>query len=114
MIVRNGGREFAHFALEDVPPDTGPPSLLAPDGSRQPAEWWTGSGRSWARVLEDLGVTQAQVDDGSVRVARVLVATPGAPAGPGVLFPLGTTPALILFDDNPEIIIRGDGRITVL
>jgi hypothetical protein len=114
MIVRNGGREYAHFALEDVPPDAAPPSIRGATGDLHPCEWWTGTGRAWDRVLEDLGTTPAAVDAGDVRIARVLITTPDAPPGPGVLFLTGTTPAELVLADTPEIVIRGDGRITVL
>lgn len=114
MIVRNGGREYAHFAVEDVPPDAGPPSIRGASGELAACEWWTGTGRSWVRILADLDVDQTQIDDGSVRVARVLITTPDAPPGPGVLFPAGTTPAELVLTDSPEIVIRGDGRVTVL
>jgi hypothetical protein len=114
MIVRNGGREFAHFALEDVPPDAGPPSIRGATGTLEATQWWTGTGRSWDLILADLDVEQAQIDDGTVCIARVLVTTPDAPPGPGVLFLAGTTPAELVLTDSSEIVIRGDGRITVL
>lgn len=113
MIVPNGGREYAHFACEDVPPDATAPTLEDATGAPQTAEWWAGSGRSWDRILDALDVTQTDVDDGTVRVARILITTPEA-GPPGALFLPGTTPAPLRFADTPEVVIRGAGTITVL
>lgn len=113
MIIRNGGREYAHYACEGVPDDAEPPTLTDAAGVPQPAEWWEGTGPEWARILDRLDVAQGEVDAGFVRVARVLVTTPDA-GPPGVLFLPGTTPAPLTFADTPEVVIRGDGAITVL
>jgi hypothetical protein len=114
MIVRNGAREYAHFAWDGAPDDANPPEILGIDGEWHPMEWWTGEGRAWERVLDDLDTTPEYVTAGLVRISRVLLTTPDADPGPGVLFPAGTTPAQVRLVDTPEVVIRGDGRVTVL
>jgi hypothetical protein len=113
VIVRDGGREYAHFAWDGAPPDATPPDILGGDGAWHPQEWFTSTGRAWERVLADLDTTPQAVTAGDVRISRVLVTTPNA-GPPGVLFPVGTTPAQVRLSDTPELIVRGDGRITVL
>lgn len=113
MIVRNGGREYAHFAWDGAPPDATPPDIQDATGAWVPMEWWLGDGRAWDRVLTDLGTTLDAVAMGDVRISRVLVTTPDA-GPPGALFLPGTTPAAVRLVDVPELIMRGDGRITVL
>lgn len=105
--MRLPGREYAHFAWTGVPETAPPPQAQITGGAWFPAEWWDGTGPTWDEVLRRLGVRQADVDAGQVRVCRVLLAGPTVPPGDAAaVLPGGRVTGRVRLDTGVELIVR--------
>jgi hypothetical protein len=98
-------REFAHVAFRHVPANASPPEIYLA-GAWRPMTWFTATGAQWDALLFEFGTTQAEVDNGTVKLARVLVAGPDADPGNAVVLPLNRTTPRVRLTDNPEVIVR--------
>lgn len=118
MQIHPAGREYAYYGLRDLSAD--PPALevsFDDEQTWQALPWWDGADDPslFARVLTDLDLTQAEVDAGTARVARVLAAGPAAtgnPAGTAVLAS-GRRFGTIRQVGQPEVLYRPAGAIDV-
>lgn len=109
MRLHDGGREYAHFAWWGATPTDPPPEVANGTTGWVTAAWWdNGTGPVWDDVLADLGVKQADIDDGRARIFRVPVRTPTAPTSdaPALQLPKGRATGLARLVIGDEVVIR--------
>ncbi len=114
MQISRISREYANWGFVNLP--TAPPTPEVRFGlAWYTLEWYSSTGSDFEQLVEDLGLDLADVTAQTSRIARVLVAGPGAidnPAGTVVLA-MGNNVASVKFTDASELLVRPAGEVFV-